>query len=89
MFVKDSCRGSIFKVSLEGRLREMCTALAENLSDCDLYKMHPPLNSFAGAHLMQGCIGQPSQQIRASSSYTNPAPVNKNMLHRQMAGVKG
>ncbi|KAK8694112.1 hypothetical protein V6N13_071670 [Hibiscus sabdariffa] len=39
MFVKDSCRGSIFKVSLEGRLREMCTALAENLSDCDLYKM--------------------------------------------------
>ncbi|KAK8701948.1 hypothetical protein V6N13_020323 [Hibiscus sabdariffa] len=109
MFVEVSCRGSIFKVSLEGRLRDVCTALAENLSDCDLYNMcmtllydletwlccfltrgisllvKPPLNSFAGAHLMQGYIGQPSQRIPASSSYTNPAPVNNNMLHRQMA----
>ncbi|KAK8565192.1 hypothetical protein V6N13_020317 [Hibiscus sabdariffa] len=39
MFVEVSCRGIILKVSLEGRLRDVCTALAENLSDCDLYNM--------------------------------------------------
>ncbi|KAK8565191.1 hypothetical protein V6N12_058763 [Hibiscus sabdariffa] len=42
-----------------------------------------------GAHLMQWCIGQPSQQIRASAPYTNPAPMNNNMLHTQMSGVIG
>ncbi|KAK8565197.1 hypothetical protein V6N12_058769 [Hibiscus sabdariffa] len=63
--------------------------LQNRLSISDFFLPEPPLNSFAGAHLMQGCIGQPSQRIRASAPYTNPAPMNNNMLHTQMSDVIG
>ncbi|KAK8694113.1 hypothetical protein V6N13_071671 [Hibiscus sabdariffa] len=63
MFVKVTCRGGIFKVTQERRLQEVSVALAENLSDRDLYEIYMVLLYDLTSWL---CHFPPSEYLQAS-----------------------
>ncbi|KAK8701946.1 hypothetical protein V6N13_020321 [Hibiscus sabdariffa] len=66
MFVEVTCRGGILKVTQERRLQEVSVALAENLSDRDLYEIYMVLLYDLESWL---CHFPPAPPLRPCSSY--------------------